>query len=233
MRLDDLINRYTGAGRRQARQMILAGRVQVDGAPWRDVSRIIDGFTAVALDGRRLHGRRARYLMLHKPRGCLSATVDPRHPTVLELLPEGERDGLHIAGRLDFNTTGLLLLTNDGRWSRRLTLPEEKLPKTYRVQTALPIAPETEAVFGAGMYFRRENLTLQPAQLERLGEREARLTIYEGRYHQVKRMFGYLQNKVVALHRESMGAIALDPALAPGQHRPLTAEEIASLRASG
>jgi pseudouridine synthase len=145
--------------------------------------------------------------MLHKPMGCVSATSDPQHRTVLDLLPPAWRDDLHIAGRLDFNTTGLMILTNDGQWSRRLTQPQTKLPKVYHVETEDEIGEHYVAKFREGFYFAFEDLTTQPAQLDILGPREARLAIVEGRYHQVKRMFGHFNNKVVGLHRESMGMI--------------------------
>jgi 16S rRNA pseudouridine516 synthase len=146
---------------------------------------------------------------------------------VLDLIEEPDKADLHIAGRLDFNTTGLMLLTNDGQWSRRLTLPGNKLPKVYLVETAEPIGPEYVATFARGIYFAFEDLTTQPAHLELLGSCSARLTLTEGRYHQVKRMFGHFRNRVTALHRESIGPIRLDPALHPGQYRPLRSEEIA------
>lgn len=230
MRLDVLLARHTRQSRQRARALLVAGRVSVAGRPCADASLAVDEFTHVALDGAPIHGRQAYYLMLHKPPGYLSATSDPHHPTVMALIDAPYRDELHLVGRLDINTTGLLLLTNDGRWSQRLMRPELKVAKVYRVQTLEPIAPDTEAVFARGMYFAREGITTQPVQLERLGERSARLTLREGRYRQIRRMFGYLGNQVVDLHRERIGDIVLDPALAPGQFRPLNPAEIDSLR---
>ena len=167
--------------------------------------------------------------MLHKPVGYLSATSDPQHPTVMQLIPSPLREQLHIGGRLDRSSSGLLILTNDGLWSRRLTEPRIKLPKTYRVTTLRPISPETAERFAEGIYMTTEQLTTSPAQLQQLAPCEARLTIYEGRYHQVKRMFHAVGNQVVSLHRESMGAIVLDPALAAGEYRTLTTAEVASV----
>ena len=164
--------------------------------------------------------------MLHKPKGCVSATRDPEHKTVLDLIAAPDKHQLHIAGRLDFNTTGLMLLTNDGTWSRRLTQPQTKLAKVYYVETEQDIGPHYAQIFAAGLYFAFENLTTQPAELQVLGPRTARLSIVEGRYHQVKRMFGHFDNKVLRLHREAMGPLVLDPALAPGQYRALTPDEI-------
>lgn len=228
MRLDRFLSKRPELNRQEVRHLLLAGRVRVDGRVIGDGRCEINGFNRIELDARLLQeGRPARYLMLHKPSGCVSATSDPQHRTVLDLLAEGERDDLHIAGRLDGNTTGLLLLTNDGQWSRRLTLPGSKLPKVYQVETAEPIGAEYIETFERGIYFAFEGLVTLPAQLEILGSHRARLTLVEGRYHQVKRMFGHFRNRVTRLHRESIGPIRLDPALQPGEYRPLTQAEIA------
>jgi len=217
MRLDRFLANLPHCNRQQARLMLAQRRVRLDGQVISDPLAEVREFSRVQLDEQLLQaGRPARYLMLHKPAGCVSATQDPQHPTVLELLPAALRADLHIAGRLDFNTTGLMILTNDGQWSRRLTQPATKLPKQYLVETEDEIAEHYVAKFREGFYFAFENLTTQPAQLDILGPRQARLAIVEGRYHQVKRMFGFFDNKVVGLHRESMGAIRLDPGLAPG-----------------
>ncbi|MFG0411710.1 pseudouridine synthase [Pseudomonas sp. NY5710] len=230
MRLDRFLANLPHCNRQQARLMLAQRRVRLDGQVISDPLAEVREFSRVQLDEQLLQaGRPARYLMLHKPAGCVSATQDPQHPTVLELLPAALRADLHIAGRLDFNTTGLMILTNDGQWSRRLTQPATKLPKQYLVETEDEIAEHYVAKFREGFYFAFENLTTQPAQLDILGPRQARLAIVEGRYHQVKRMFGFFDNKVVGLHRESMGAIRLDPGLAPGAFRPLTPEEIGTV----
>jgi len=229
MRLDKFICKHSDLGQQAARRAVAAGRVSVAGQWVTDPRTEVDRFVTICLDGQRLQGRPAHYFMLHKPAGYLSATRDPLHPTVLELLPPALREELHIGGRLDRATTGLLILTNDGRWSRRLTEPGKKLAKVYRVRTAEIIPAETEARFAAGIHLAREGVTTSPAELERLGEREVRLSIYEGRHHQVKRMFAQVGVQVVALHREQMGEIRLDAALSPGQFRPLTAAEIASV----
>ena len=147
-------------------------------------------------------GKPARYFMLHKPAGVVSATVHDEHRTVLDLLDEPDKHELHIGGRLDLNTSGLLLITNDGLWSRRLTEPRSELGKVYQVETEQAIDPACVAAFARGLYFSFENLTTRPATLEILAPRRARLTLFEGRYHQVKRMFGHFDNKVMRLHRE-------------------------------
>jgi 16S rRNA pseudouridine516 synthase len=226
MRLDRFICKHTEHGHQQAKRLVASGRVSVNGEVVTNLRAEIDRFMCVELDGRRLQQQQSHYLMLNKPTGYLSATSDPQHPTVLELVPPELRTNLHLAGRLDRATTGLLLLTNDGLWSRRITAPEQKIPKVYHVTTAEPIHPDAEACFAAGVWLAREGIFTSPAQLERISPCEAHLTIYEGRHHQVKRMFAAIGNAVTALHRESMGSIRLDPDLAPGQYRPLTATEL-------
>jgi 16S rRNA pseudouridine516 synthase len=227
MRVDRFLSNLPRFNRQQVRLLLVERRVSVDGVPVSDPHHEVREFSRVCVDDEVLQaGKPARYFMLHKPPGCVSATADPQHPTVLDWLDEPDKDELHIAGRLDFNTTGLMLITNDGQWSRRLTQPTTKLPKVYRVETEQEIGAEYAATFAAGVYFAFEDLTTQPAELELLAPRLARLSIIEGRYHQVKRMFGHFNNKVIRLHRERMGPLELDGALAPGEYRALSADEI-------
>ena len=227
MRVDRFLSNLAQFNRKQVRLLLVERRVTVDGIAVSDPHHEVREFSLVCVDGEVLQaGKPARYFMLHKPQGCVSATSDPQHPTVLDLLDEPNKAELHIAGRLDFNTTGLMLITNDGQWSRRLTQPQTKLPKVYHVETEQDIGSEYATTFAAGVYFAFEDLTTQPAELELLGPRTARLSIIEGRYHQVKRMFGHFDNKVTGLHRERMGPLMLDATLTPGQYRPLTDDEI-------
>lgn len=229
MRLDRFLSNLPRFNRQQVRLALTCGRISVDGRPVSDPHHDVREFSRVAWDGEVLQaGKPVRYFMLHKPEGCVSATIDPRHATVLDLLDDADRHELHIAGRLDFNTTGLMLLTNDGQWSRRLTQPQTRLPKTYYVETEQPIDDAHVSRFAEGLYFAFEDLTTQPAQLTLLGSHSARLSIVEGRYHQIKRMFGHFDNKVLRLHRESIGSLQLDPNLQPGEYRPLSAQELAS-----
>lgn len=227
MRVDRFLSNLPQFNRQQARLLLIEKRVRVDGQIVSDPHHDIREFSRVELDEHVLQaGKPARYFMLHKPPGCVSATQDPEHPTVLDLLNETDKHDLHIAGRLDFNTSGLMLITNDGHWSRHLTQPQTKLPKVYYVETEQEITDGYITRFEQGVYFAYEDLTTLPATLELLGPRSARLSIVEGRYHQVKRMFGYFDNKVVRLHRESIGPLMLDSRLAPGEYRALTSEEI-------
>ncbi|SQF96564.1 pseudouridine synthase, Rsu [Paucimonas lemoignei] len=227
MRLDRFLSNLPRFNRKDVRLALVTGRIKVDrqvvGNPHHDVRE----FSRVEFDTELLQaGKPARYFMLHKPQGCVSATSDPQHPTVLDLLHEPDKHELHIAGRLDFNTTGLMLITNDGQWSRRLTQPQTKLPKVYYVETEQLIDEHYVEKFAAGFYFAFEDLTTQPALLTLLEPRCARLSIVEGRYHQIKRMFGHFDNKVLRLHRESMGHLHLNPELEPGQYRALEPSEI-------
>jgi 16S rRNA pseudouridine516 synthase len=227
MRVDRFLSNLPRFNRQQVRVLLVERRVTVDGVAVSDPHHEVREFSRVCVDDEVLQaGKPARYFMLHKPQGCVSATSDPQHPTVLDLLDVPDKGELHIAGRLDFNTTGLMLITNDGQWSRRLTQPQTKLPKVYRVETEQAIGPEYAVTFAAGLYFAFEDLTTQPAALELLGPTTARLSIIEGRYHQVKRMFGHFDNKVIGLHRERMGPLVLDADLAPGEYRALTDDEI-------
>ncbi|CAI8950178.1 Ribosomal small subunit pseudouridine synthase A [Pseudomonas sp. IT-P44] len=227
MRVDRFLSNLPRFNRKQVRLLLVEKRVRVDGKIVSDPHTEVLEFSRVEVDQEVLQlGKPARYFMLHKPPGCVSATRDPEHPTVLDLFDEPDKEDLHIAGRLDFNTTGLMLITNDGSWSRRLTQPQTKLPKVYYVETEQDIGPEYALKFSEGLYFAFEDLTTLPAELALLGPKSARLSIVEGRYHQVKRMFGHFDNKVLRLHRERMGPLVLDSTLKPGEYRPLSDEEI-------
>ena len=170
-----------------------------------------------------------RYFMLNKPQGYVCSTDDPDHPTVLYFLDEPVAHKLHAAGRLDIDTTGLVLMTDDGQWSHRITSPRHHCEKTYLVTLENPLDESTAEQFAKGVQLHNEKDLTKPAVLEAVTPTEVRLTISEGRYHQVKRMFAAVGNHVVGLHRERIGDIALDASLAPGEYRPLTAEEIASV----
>lgn len=225
MQLDRFLLRNTPLSLRQIRREIIAGRVVVDGTVCRDILKAITKFTQVTWRDDVLQNRKAYYVMLNKPLGTVSATQHPHHKTIVDCITTDYAALLHYAGRLDFNTTGLMLLTSDGRWSRNLTQPRQKIPKMYLVETEHPIDEQYLARFSRPMYFAYENITLMPAEFIQLDTRQARVTIYEGRYHQIKRMFGFFNNPVVTLHRERIGDLYLDDQLKPGQFRDLTASE--------
>lgn len=228
VRLDRFLCNLPSLNRPQVQRLLAAGVVRVDSQVIRDGRHPVREFNRIEAAEQLLQaGKPARYFMLHKPPGYVSATEHPEHPTVLDLLDEPDKDQLHLAGRLDLNTSGLLLISNDGLWSRRVTQPSSQLAKVYWVETEQPISPEYAQVFARGLYFQYEDLTTLPAELELISSHSARLSLHEGRYHQVKRMFGHFQNKVIRLHRERIAGLALDPTLEPGQYRALTAAEIA------
>ncbi|MDL0432253.1 pseudouridine synthase [Marinobacter sp. TBZ242] len=230
MKLSRILSNQNGVSRKQANALIAGGTVMVDGVVCREAAREVDRFSTVTSQGSIIQaGESAHYLMLHKPAGYLSATTDQVHKTVMELIAPDLQKDLHIAGRLDRASTGLLILTNDGNWSRRLTEPEIRIPKVYQVATASAITPVTAERFAEGIWFEFEQLRTSSARLELLGAQEARVTIYEGRYHQIKRMFHAVGNRVTALHRVSMGDIHLDGSLEPGAYRPLGKAEINSV----
>jgi 16S rRNA pseudouridine516 synthase len=229
MRLDRFLGHAAGLTRSAAQRAIREGRVAVGGMPVADPGQKVGDGAAVTLDGVAVEVRGPRYLMLHKPAGCVCAARDGVHPTVLDLLPAGERDGLHVAGRLDLDVTGLVLLTDDGDWSHRVTAPRRKCPKTYLAELADPIGEDAIAVLRQGVRLRGEASDTAPAEVERLGPARVRITVTEGRYHQVKRMLAAVGNRVTGLHRERIGLLTLDPTLPPGAWRALTAAEVAGL----
>jgi 16S rRNA pseudouridine516 synthase len=228
-RLDRFISDCENVNRRSVRLLLAQGRIRVDGEPAQSISQVVSQFQRVTLDERVLQETAARYVMLHKPPAVVSATQDPQHPTVIDLLPQPYADSLHISGRLDFNTTGLMLLTNDGRWSRALSEPTSSIAKTYIVSVQKPLTEDYVEAFAAGMYFDYEGLTTRPAGLRILSEFEAEVSLVEGRYHQIKRMFGQFDNKVIKLHRSAIGSLRLDPALAVGDSRELHPGELDAL----
>jgi len=229
VRLDQFIATSTDLSRKEAKRAIGSGRVQVDGTPCNSANTKINATAAVTLDGCPCNLPTERYLMLHKPAGVVSATEDSEHPTALDLLPGDLAHRLHIAGRLDLDTTGLLLLTTDGQWSHRLTSPRVQCPKTYRVTLAEPIGLEAVEKLEQGVMLRNDPKPTRPASVTIVQERLIEMTISEGRYHQVKRMLAAVGNHVEGLHRSRIGAISLDPDLSPGEFRDLTPEEIASV----
>lgn len=228
-RLDFLVARLAAVTRKEAKQLIKAGRVAIEGQETADLKAQtrVGIEEAVYLDDAQLEREAGeRYLMLNKPQGVVSATKDDYDPTVLGLLAPELRRGLHPVGRLDKDTTGLLLLTSDGEWSHRITSPRHGFPKTYRVWVAEPIDDETLTSLEEGIMLRGEDTAAVAHDIERLGEAELRLTLTQGRYHQIKRMMGAVGNRVTRLHRERVGPVDLDPALEPGGYRDLTEAEI-------
>jgi len=230
-RLDRLISAELKVNRGDVRLMLARQRITVNGVLATAANQVIEEFCHVTLDGKTLQAKTPRYLMLHKPKAVVSATIDAEHTTVIDLLRNNDGEGLHIVGRLDYNSTGLILLTNNGRWSRQLSSPQSRVQKHYRVTLENPIQEEYVEVFQEGMYFAFERITTKPAGLRIINPHLAEVSLTEGRYHQIKRMFGHFQNPVSDLHRTAIGSLSLDPALAEGEYRNLTALEVAELTA--
>ena len=220
-RLDRLLSKQTGVSLRALKAVLAAGRVTVDDRVVRQPDCRVGPFNGVALDGEVIReAETAWYLMLNKPPGVVSATRDSRHRTVIDLLTQSPfaaaADQVHIAGRLDATSTGLMLLTNDGVWSRAVCGANSQVTKTYRVDTAQPLKDSDVADFAGGMYFATEDVTLRPARLDISAPCAARVTLQEGRYHQIRRMFTRVDNRVTRLHREAIGPWTLPDSLAPG-----------------
>jgi 16S rRNA pseudouridine516 synthase len=220
----------SGAGTRSQVKLILkAGRVTVDGTPAKDGSmKIAPEKQEIRLDGEVLGGKRTVVLMLNKPAGYITATEDPKEPTVMELLPEGYRHlDLKPVGRLDKATEGLLLFTNDGDLLHRLISPKKEIPKIYYARHEGTATDEDVIAFKEGLILRDETHCL-PAVLEPLGPGESLITVCEGKYHQVRRMMASRGMHVEYLQRRQEGPLTLGT-LTLGAVRELTDEEIAML----
>lgn len=234
-RIDRYISKQCSINRRDIKLMLAQGRIVINGRVIREITTIVEEFDHVVLDGKVLQDKTAVYIMLNKPIGVVSATKDELHKTVIDLLPDTmtgsgvKAEDLHIVGRLDLNTSGLLLLTNDSRWSRRLMSPQEKVEKVYQVTLQNELTEEYISAFAEGMYFEFENITTQPAQLTILSPHLAEVVLTEGKYHQIKRMFGRFRNPVLALHRSKVGKLSLDNDMSEGQCRLLTSEEVSGM----
>lgn len=230
MRLDKYLSNYSGLSRKEAKQAIKQGDVLVDSSAASDPQLSVNTQQDIRLAGMRIAPRGPRYFMMNKPVGCVCANSDAQHPTVIGLFTDEENFmDLHVAGRLDMDTTGMVLVTDDGHWSHRITAPKHKMPKRYQVTLQDPIAEQAAAQFADGILLRNENKRTRPADLYIKDSHHVELVIYEGKYHQVKRMFAAVGNHVTGLHRCAIGPLQLDPQLAAGEYRPLTPEEIECL----
>ena len=231
MRLDKFLCDALGITRKEATKILKSGDVTVNEVVQKSGSVKVTDACCVEWQEQELSAQGARYIMLFKPDGYVCSHEDGFNHTAFVLLDEVKMEKLHFAGRLDVDTTGLVLITDDGQWSHRITSPKHHCEKTYRVWLADPIGEDYVEQFAQGIQLRNERELTLPAQLEVVDadEKEVLLTIVEGKYHQVKRMFAALGNKVEHLHRERIGAIALDEELEPGEYRYLTEEEIASV----
>lgn len=225
LRLDKFISDAAGLTRQASRSAIRAGRVTVSGEAERRPERKVGDGAEICLDGERLRLLQRRCYMLDKPAGVVTAASDRDHKTVLELFPPQLRRGLAIAGRLDKDTTGLLLLSDDGDWIHRIISPRSHVKKVYLAETDGTPTQADIAAFAQGITLRDGTQCL-PARLEILGPGRCRVTVEEGKYHLVRRMLASVGAPVAALRRVQIGALRIDETLAPGGYRALTDAEI-------
>jgi 16S rRNA pseudouridine516 synthase len=228
-RLDRFLIKKMPINNRNVRLLLAQQKIILDHQPAISMNQTVDEYTHIQVDGKIIQANKPSYIKLYKPKGIVSATKDDGQKTVIDLLPSPHPKNLHIVGRLDFNTTGLILLTNDGRWSRKLSLPESNIEKRYRAVLDKPIYQEVVDAFEMGMYFSFENMTTLPAALIIIDKNTVEVILKEGKYHQIKRMFGHFQIKVLDLHRLSIGNIYLEKSLDEGESRDLTVKEIAEV----
>lgn len=216
MRLDRLIGKWAGTGKRRTREVFESGRVKLNGQICEDGKILVGKFDHVQVDEVILQNEEPLYVILHKPPGIVSATTDLEHRTVIDLIEEDWSSQLHLAGRLDRFTSGLVILTNDSSYSESLTEPSKKIGKRYLVEVDGEIRTEVILAFEAGMWFAKEKVTTAPAVVELLGQSRCRLTIFEGKHHQIKRMFARFSLKVTTLHREAIGNLEIPEDLKEG-----------------
>ena len=229
-RVDKLIVSQGQYSRSEVKALVSRRRVLVDGVAIRSSSEKVDPDTArIVVNGVELVFKRNVYLMLHKPQGYVSATEDKSQATVLELVPEEYRGReLFPAGRLDKDTTGLMIITDDGAMAHRILSPKKHVQKVYLVEIDVPMSPEMVSGFAAGVELN--DGVCQEAKLEITGSHTGIVTLREGRYHQIKRMFGCFGGKVVRLHRLAMGNLFLPEDLPEGECRELNDEELKLLQ---
>ena len=235
MRLDKFLTELGIGTRSEVKKILKSGQVTVNGATVKKPEEKIDeAKDIIAYQGKVLTYEQFEYYMFHKPSGCVTAASDAQHKTVMDYMKDLTRKDLNPVGRLDIDTEGLLLITNDGMLSHELLSPTKHVPKTYYAKVEGVVLDEDVNLFAEGVDIGEKKLT-KPANLKILVSdtiSEIELTISEGKFHQVKRMFEAVGKKVVYLKRLSMGNLILDNTLAPGAYRALTEEEIESLRAS-
>lgn len=228
MRIDKFICKSTELTRSEASEFLQARKVCVDGKIFTNGATQVHEDNCITLDGEKLRARPSRYIMVHKPPNTLCSNVDEVYPSLFNYIGVEKAFDLHVAGRLDADTTGLVLVTDDGRWSYNIITPHKQCEKTYRVTLRDMIKDEVAVQFKQGILLQGQQKLTLPAKLEVVNDREVLLTITEGKFHQVKRMFRAVGNRVHALHRESIGNIHLDVEV--GQWRHLTLDETNSFR---
>lgn len=240
IRIDKFISNNSDYSRSDVRKMLKSKRIKVAGQVIKSADTRVNSDDIVSIDGNRLAAVGDVYLILNKPEGFVCANVDGQNPTVLDLLRNPDNfvgdehkplvfKDLQIAGRLDLDTTGMVLITNDGQWNHKVTSPSSACKKTYRVALDREIAAEASTLFAEGVQLDGEKRKTKAAELEVISPNDVRLSLCEGKYHQVKRMFAATGNHVTKLHRESIAGLRLDKTLAPGQFRYLSPSELSTI----
>lgn len=225
MRFDKLVADSASLTRSEARKIIKSGVAAADGVIIRDIAKNIDPSASLTVDGQAVSYRQFVYIMLNKPQGVISATEDKRKKTVLDLIGDGyKRFDLSPVGRLDIDTEGFLLLTNDGALAHELLSPSKKVGKTYFVRLEKPLSETAAAALENGVDIGE--CVTKPAQVRRICENEIELTITEGKFHQIKRMAERVGNRVAYLKRLAYGKLFLDESLPCGGFRELTENEL-------
>lgn len=235
MRLDKFLANATGLTRSQIKKSIKNGEVAVNDEPVFDVGlKINPDLDCIEFDDNEITTPQLRYYMLNKPKGVVCATKDDEHQTVLDILFESDiydTEALKIAGRLDKDTTGLLLITDDGQWLHRVSSGKKSIGKTYIADLDRAVREDEQAQiatsFKDGILLKSELKPTKPAEVHFISDTRVEVTLHEGRYHQVKRMFAYFGFHVVELHRYKIESLILDDSLELGKARALTAHEIA------
>ncbi|WP_275287704.1 pseudouridine synthase [Halomonas elongata] len=231
MRLDRFLAESTDLTRGLAKRALIRGEVTVNGELEKKAARHVGETDRIVWLGETLSLVGTRYIMLHKPEGVECTARRGLYPRAVDLLDVPKLERLQPVGRLDVETTGLLLITDDGKWSHRITSPRRRCPKAYLAHLARPLdgdaAGRAVAAFAEGIELEGDDTPTRPAELTCLDAHRVRLVIDEGRYHQVRRMFAAIGNHVESLHRESVGELMLDDTLAPGEWRELSPEEVA------
>jgi len=227
MRLDKFISHSANLSRNDSKRLIKSKTVYVNDEIVTSTKHPIGDADIVSHEGEILSFPQAKYFMLYKPKDTVSATKDSEHSTVIDLLPE-ELSELSIAGRLDIDTSGLLLLSDDGKWLHRVTSPNYDCKKMYIVELDSELDEEIQLKFSQGILLNGEDKPTKPATLTILEPKKAEVYLSEGRYHQVKRMFAACGNHVITLHRQAIGPVSLDEDMKPGDYRQLSAEEISA-----
>ncbi len=227
MRLDKFVCKSTALTKIQAIAHIEAGDITVNGKVISDISTQVHENNHVMFAEEQLCPRPFRYLLMNKPAQTICSNIDEVYPSLFNYIDIERPQELHIVGRLDADTTGLVLITDDGRWSFNITSPNKLCPKVYRVHLRQPIDKIAKVLFAQGIKLQGESQLTAPALLTIVDDKQVLLTITEGKFHQVKRMFASIGNKVMGLHRESIGCVTLD--VDEGQWRYLTVEEIKHL----